>query len=252
MIDFSLSQVVQRHRHFRPGRAHAPDVSFFGFQVTHCPPFCFCVRHFVSLSTIMFLCPPFCFWDTGSAFSFCVRHFASEFAILFLCQPFCFCASHFVSVSAHFVSVPNILFLCPPFCFCVRHFVSVSTILFLGGHGVSHFLSVSAHFVSVSATLFLCPPFCFQVLPFRCVRFQIFHCPYLVSCFLTKISEGPFNARFSSRGFVIFPCQQVFFHEQCSFYIFFCVFHVSGRFNFLRFFHFYTLRGLKICFLRAK
>ncbi len=75
-----------------------------------CPPFCFCVRHFDSVSAILFLCPPFCF---------CVRQFVSVSAILVLCPPFCFCVRHFVSVSA-------ILFLCTPFCF-------------LGHHGVSHF-----------------------------------------------------------------------------------------------------------------
>jgi hypothetical protein len=95
MIDFSLSEVVQRHRHFRPGRAHASDVSLFGFQVGHF------VHHFVSVSAIFF----------------CVNNFVSVSAILFLCPPF--------------VSVSAILLPCPSFCFCVRHFVSVSTILFL-------------------------------------------------------------------------------------------------------------------------
>ncbi len=174
MIDFSLSQVVQRHRHFRPGRAHAPDVSLVGFQVTHCPPFCFCVRHIVSVSAILFLCPPFCF---------CVCHFVSVSTISFLCPPFFF-----------FFSVPAILFLCPPFCFCASHFVSVSAILFLGGMwSVIFFLCQPfsffcvRHFVSVSAPFFLFPSFCFQVLPFCLVRLQIFlTCSYSISSFLSK------------------------------------------------------------------
>ncbi len=237
MIDFSLSQVVQRHRHFRPGRAHAPDVSLFGFQVTHCRPLWFCVRYFVFGSAILFL-----------------GHGVSYF---FLFQPFSFCFSHFLSVPAHFVSVSAILFLCPPFCFCVHHFASVSAILFLcppfcsyvrhfvfGAWGqpfsfcVSHFLSVSAQFVSVSPTLFLCPPFWFPVYHFAASDCRCFpSCSYSISSFLSKIQFISLKARFPSRGIAIFPCLQVFFICNVHFIYMFSV-SCLRSFWFLRFFIF--------------